>query len=329
MPFTHDIIVVGASAGGLPALKELVAAFPADLPASVFVVSHLSPHSPSLLPEILARQGPLPASVPDDHEPIAHRRIYVAPSDCHLLVERNQVRVVRGPKENRHRPAVDPLFRSAAWAYGPRVVGVVLSGNLDDGTAGLWAIKTCGGTTVVQAPTDALYPDMPRSAVLENEVDHILPVREIGPLLVDLAGQVVDGAPELNPPERIKTEIEFAKMNRDVSDMNTLGALSPFTCPACRGALWELHDGDHLRYRCHVGHAYSRDTLLSEQTTAIEDALFQALRAVEEKATALRRLSERHAGRSAPLMTEFSERADSLEGTAEVLKELLNGRGDS
>jgi len=328
MPFTRDIIVVGASAGGLPALKALVQSLPKDLPASVFVVSHLSPRTPSALPEILGRVGSLPAGVPQDGAPIERGRIYVAPADFHLLVEPERIRVVRGPRENRHRPAVDPLFRSAAWAHGPRVIGVDLSGSLDDGTAGLWAIKSSGGVTVVQDPVDALYPDMPRSAALGNDVDYVLPVAEMGPLLTRLASEVVPSSNGFNPPESLKTEIEFAKMNRDVSDMNGLGKLSMFTCPACHGALWELQEGDHLRYRCHTGHAFSKESLLEEQTVAIEDALYQALRAVEEKAASLRRLSERHAGRSESLTTEYQGRAATLEHTAEVLRNLLVGKED-
>jgi two-component system chemotaxis response regulator CheB len=242
-----------------------------------------------------------------------------------MLVERGVVRVVRGPRENRHRPSVDALFRSAAWSYGPRVVGVILSGYLDDGTAGLWAVKTCGGLAIVQDPADAIQPQMPQEAAMEIDVDYKLPVAEIGPLLVKLAQQPVE-LPEVFPrPEEIKTEIEFAKMDRDITDMAKLGHLSPFTCPTCRGALWELQNDDILRYRCHTGHAFSKDSLLAEQSISIEDAIFSALRAVEEKAAALRRLGERHRGRSDTLTEDFVNRARDLERTAEVLRSLLSG----
>ena len=200
--------------------------------------------------------------------PIERGRIHVAPPDNHLLVERDLVRVIRGPRENRHRPAIDPLFRSAAWSYGPRVVGVVLTGNLDDGTAGLWAIKSCGGTTVVQEPEDAQHPDMPMSALMHNRIDHRLPLREIPALLVRLVQEQVDGALP-TPPAGLKDEIEFTKMNRDLRDSQRLGALSPFTCPSCRGALWELEEGGHLRYRCHTGHAFSNASLLIDQGMSI------------------------------------------------------------
>lgn len=322
---TRDIVVVGASAGGIPTLKTLVGSLPADFPAAMFIVQHMSPEAKSVLPEILARAGPLPVSSASDNEEIQLGHIYVAPPNCHLLVEPEQVRVVRGPRENRHRPSVDVLFRSAAWAFGPRVVGVVLTGYLDDGTAGLWAIKTCGGVTVVQDPFDALHQAMPESAAKAVDVDYSLPVSQIAPLLVQLAHEPIDPLREFARPSTIKTEIEFAKMDRDITDMNTLGTLSPFTCPACRGALWELQDGDILRYRCHTGHAYSKESLLSDQTTAVEDALYAALRAVEEKSTALRRLSERHAGHSEPLEKDYRNKASELDETAQVLRSLLAG----
>jgi two-component system chemotaxis response regulator CheB len=321
---TRDIITIGSSAGGVETLERLVAMFPADFPASVFIVQHTGPVGESWLPEILMRRGPLRASFPRDKEKIEPGHIYVAPKNCHLLVEPGVTRVVRGPHENRHRPAIDPLFRSAAWAYGPRVVGVVLTGYLDDGAAGLWAIKSCGGTTIVQAPWDAIHPDMPRNAAMASDVDHTLSLAEIGPLLVNLSHTHVNGrAPA--PPESLKTEIEFAKMDRDITDMSQLGKLSPFTCPACRGALWELENGDLLRYRCHTGHAYSSDSLVGDQTNAIEEALYSALRAVEEKATALRRLRERHEGRPGTLAAEFDAKARELDQTAETLRVMLAG----
>jgi two-component system chemotaxis response regulator CheB len=319
----RDIVVVGASAGGVSTLKELVALLPADFPAAMFIVQHMSPGAQSLLPQILARSGRLPVTSPEDREAIQPGHIYVARPDTHLLLEAEHVRVVRGPRENRHRPSIDPLFRSAAWSYGPRVVGVVLTGYLDDGAAGLWAIKSCGGVAIVQDPSDALHHDMPINAARAIDVDYTLPVSEIAPLLVKLAREPIDPKMDFVRPANIATEIGFVKMERDIADMNTLGSLSAFTCPTCRGALWELHD-DVLRYRCHTGHAFSKDSLLGEQTTAIEDALYSALRAVEEKATVLRRLGERSAGRSDMLQADFESKATALEQTAEVLRSILS-----
>jgi two-component system chemotaxis response regulator CheB len=205
-------------------------------------------------------------------------------------------------------------------------VGIVLSGYLDDGPEGLWAIKSCGGLTIVQDPSDAIHSDMPENAAMAVDVDHILRVTEIAPLLVRLASEPIATSTKIARPETIKTEIEFAKMDRDITDMSKLGKLSPFTCPSCRGALWELQEGDDLlRYRCHTGHAYSKEALLSDQSTAIEDALYSALRAVEEKATALRRLGERHQGRSESLTAEYQDKAKELDGTAEVLRSMIAG----
>lgn len=322
---TRDIVVVGASAGGVQTLQQLVSLLPADFPATIFIVQHLSPSEKSLLPEILSRCSSVPVSLPNDGARFHANQIYIAPANHHLLVEPERMRVVRGPRENRHRPAIDALFRSAAWSYGPRVVGVVLTGYLDDGTAGLWAIKTCGGLTIVQDPADALHGDMPGNAALTVDVDYSLPVSEIGPLLVRLAREQINGAKAFTRPETMKTEIEFATMDRDITDMNKLGTLSPFTCPTCRGALWELQDGDILRYRCHTGHAFSKDSLLTDQSTAMEDALYSALRAVEEKAAALRRLGERHVGRADRLTADYNAKARDLDGTAEVLRSMLAG----
>src|SRR5437588_11068380 len=185
----HDIIVVGASAGGVEALVTLARSLQRNLQAAVFVVLHIPAQSPSLLPEILGRAGPLKAVQATDDMQIEQGHIYVAPPDHHMLMELGKVRVVRGPKENRHRPAVDPLFRSAALAYGPRVIGVILTGALDDGTAGLLAVKRRGGIAVVQDPSEAMYPSMPSSALAHVEVDHVLSLADIGPLLGRLASQ--------------------------------------------------------------------------------------------------------------------------------------------
>jgi two-component system chemotaxis response regulator CheB len=183
----HDrLVVIGTSAGGIEALRAIAAALPADFPAAIAIVMHLSPQSPGILDDILNRAGPLRADVARGGERLQPGHIYVAPADAHLLVEPGRLRLTRGPKENRFRPAIDPLFRTAAQVYGPAAVGVILTGNLDDGTAGLWAIKKLGGTTVVQDPADAMFPAMPESAVRHVEIDHVVPLAAIAPLLVRL-----------------------------------------------------------------------------------------------------------------------------------------------
>lgn len=209
----HDVITVGASAGGVEALVTLAGSLPANLPAAIFLVLHIPAQSPSLLPDILNRAGPLRASHPDDGEAIQYGRIYVAPPDQHLLVEEGIVRIIHGPKENRHRPAIDPLFRSAARIYSTRVVGVILTGSLDDGTAGLLAIKRRGGITVVQEPKDALFSSMPLSAIAHIEVDHVLRLSAIGPLLVRLAHQPAAAEGSYPVPKDMELETKATAMD--------------------------------------------------------------------------------------------------------------------
>ncbi len=293
----HDIIVVGASAGGVEALRTLVASLPGDLPAALFVVLHVPADGHSALPEILMHAGRLSASHPQDGDPITHGHIYIAPPDYHLLVELGHVRVVRGPRENRHRPAVDPLFRSAARAYGPRVVGIVLSGMLDDGTAGLRAIWERGGVGLVQSPDDALFEGMPLSAIMNDHPKAVLPVAAIGPELVRLAHEPVPdaaSATEAAPSKTLEMETHVAAFDMDaIEDPDKPGKPSVYGYPECGGVLWELADAQVLRYRCRVGHAYTAESLLADQSQRLEDALWAATRGLEEKAALSHRLGAR------------------------------------
>jgi len=273
----RDIVVVGASAGGVEALTSLVRALPGDLPASVFVVLHLPATGSSALPDILSRAGRLPASHAKDGEPIEQRRIYVAPPDYHLLLRAGHVRATRGPRENGHRPAVDPLFRSAAFEYANRVVGVVLSGALDDGTAGLLAVKSRGGVAIVQHPEDALYPGMPHNAIEHVEVDHVLPAADIGETLGRLAAE-----PATDPAgagsDDMQTKVELEGFSMEAIEGGHPGRPSGFSCPDCNGVLWEIRDGGLVRFRCRVGHAWSPESLLTQQSESLEAALWVALR---------------------------------------------------
>jgi two-component system, chemotaxis family, protein-glutamate methylesterase/glutaminase len=275
----HDIIVLGASAGGVEALAQIVRPLPADLPAALFVVLHVPPHGTSVLPAILNRAGRLRASHAVDGEAIEHGRIYVAPPDHHLLVRRGTVHLSRGPRENSARPAVDPLMRTAARAYGPRVVGVVLSGNLDDGTAGLVAIKRRGGVAVVQDPNESLFAGMPRSAVENAAPDHVLPLGMIPAVLRELTATEVHGSEEPEPMlDDTDDAFEMAEPPRPAGPREDAGGgndgsggkratesrPSTYTCPECHGSLWEVHDGEILRFQCRVGHRYSVNTLVAE-----------------------------------------------------------------
>ncbi len=321
----HDMITIGASAGGVEALVKLVGSLPGNLPAAIFLVLHIPAQSPSLLPNILNRAGQLHVLHPVDGQAIQYGHIYVAPPDQHLLVEEGMVRIVRGPKENRHRPAIDPLFRSAARTYGTRVVGVILTGSMDDGTAGLLAIKRRGGKAVVQDPQDALFSSMPRSAIAHVEVDHVMPLSDIGPLLAQLVHDEAAGQRDFPISKDMEMEAKFAAMDmREGQNRENVGTPSAFSCPECGGVLWEVHDGDLLRFRCRVGHAFSVDSVLAGQTEVIEEALWTALKALEENASFSRRLAH-DAGNSGKdwLAKRFGERVQEAERNAAVIREVL------
>jgi two-component system, chemotaxis family, protein-glutamate methylesterase/glutaminase len=288
-----NIIVIGASLGGIDAMKELVGGLPERFPATILFVQHVGPTATSLLPKILADAGPLPVSSPTDFEPLKSGHIYVAPPDHHLLLEQGYVRLTRGPKENRFRPSIDTLFRSAAYAYGPRVVGVVLTGMLDDGTAGLWAVKDRGGTSIVQDPKEATAPSMPQSAMQYVEVDYRLPLSGIAPLLTELAQTPAAKEGAYAVAERMKIEVEIAKEDTAIDKgIQDLFEPSYYTCPECQGVLLQLKEGGILRFRCHTGHAYTAGTLLEEGQVMAEDTLWGAIRSLEERILLLRQLAE-------------------------------------
>jgi two-component system chemotaxis response regulator CheB len=323
----RDIVVVGCSAGGVETLRRFVALLPEDLPAAVFIVMHLAPHSAGALPNILKNDGPLPAASPADGDPIKEGHIYVAPPDHHLLIEPGRIRVVRGPKENRNRPAIDPLFRSAAWSHGPRVIGVVLTGTLDDGTSGMWAIKSCGGVTVVQDPDDALYREMPAAVLAAMEVDHRVKLDDLGTLLARLTREDSQGAPiDPTAASRARAETEYVEMRREIEEMGELGKPAGFTCPTCHGSLWELKDGELVRYRCHVGHAFSPESLTAEADSDVEMALYSALRAMEENAEISRRIALRYGEKLPTQSKRHEEKAAELDRSADVLRQVLARR---
>lgn len=301
----HYLILLGASAGGVEAVSAAVAGLPADLNAAVCVVIHLRPDAKSRLPEILARVTGLRVVAARNGMALEPGVVYVGVPDLHMLIEasegdRGSVRLVRGPRENRTRPAVDPLFRSAALAFGPRVIGVVLSGALDDGTAGLWSVKDRGGIALVQEPDDAAVPSMPSCALAEVAVDHVAPAHELGPLLARLVRQ----PPPAEPPqqrqatEELEREVGISAID-EVSHAQSerYGQPSRFTCPDCGGVLWEIGGEGPLRFRCEVGHAHSSATLAETQTEAAEAAMWSALRALEDKAELARRRSVAAAAR--------------------------------
>lgn len=296
---SHDIIVIGASAGGIEALTDLFGRLNPNLHAAVFVVLHISPESKSYLPSILSRLGSLPAAHAEDGQEIKYGRAYIAPPNQHMILEDGQVHLTVGPKENGFRPAVDPLFESAARAYGRRVAGVILSGNLYDGSKGLLAIKKAGGIAMVQDPGQAIYPGMPSNAMGFVKVDYVLSAQEIASMLNMLNtsdGQGREGGMQMNelrtdPPDEsgkvIQDEIETYEKS------GSHNRRSIFTCPDCGGVLWEMRDEQIVHYRCHVGHIYSPEVLLASQDSQVENAFWTAIRALVEKAALANRLAVR------------------------------------
>lgn len=321
----HDIIVIGASAGGLDALKQIVKELPKDIPAAIFIVMHISPSSPDVLHTILNSEGGLPVTSAVNGEVIQHGHIYVAPPDHHLLLEKTTIRLSHGPKENMHRPAIDPLFRSAAYADGPRVIGVLLSGPIDDGTVGLLVVKSCGGIAVVQDPKDAVYPTMPRSALENIEVDYSVPVSRIASLLGELANIPVEKNTGHHVPEKamIESGIEEMKKNSP-QDMAELGKPSTFTCPECNGTLWEIREGKLFRFRCRVGHAYSPVSMVEEQSEKAETSLWIAMRSLEENAELYRRMAAKEREmNNTMLANRFEERAKDVEHHVGTIRQIL------
>jgi two-component system chemotaxis response regulator CheB len=323
---THDIIVIGASAGGVEAISTIVAELPRDLRAVVLVVLHLA-RGRSVLPEILTRVGRMRAVHPSDGDPLHYGRIYVAPPDHHLVVEGHKVRTTHGPTENGVRPAVDTLFRSAARSYGPRVIGVVLTGSLDDGTAGLAAIKEAGGISVVQDPDEAFAPSMPRSALQHVEIDHVLPLREIAPLLVSLTHEGTGEAATQRGPHVRAMEPDRGEIPIALREQDRPGELTVFTCPECNGNLWESEEAGILRFRCRVGHVYTADSMLAAHTDAVDRALWFALKALEERVALTRKLAERARARQHSWVARaFEERAAAAEEHVAAVREVLSTR---
>jgi two-component system, chemotaxis family, protein-glutamate methylesterase/glutaminase len=279
----RDIIVVGTSAGGLEALSELISYLPPNLAASLFIVQHMSPqHSGEILVERLQEQKKFKCALAKDGERFVRGRVYIAPPDCHLLLKERHMLVSKGARENRYRPAIDPLFRSAAIAHGPRVIGVVLTGLLDDGTVGLSAIKRCGGLTMVQDPKSAAYPDMPQSVLNNVAVDFCGPTAEIGRFLAIYAGK--PRGRKRTVPKDIKTEAIIAeRVLSDVTQVETLGTQVPYNCPNCGGVLWAIGSSRAQRYRCHTGHSYTAASLMTSQSERIEETLWISLRMFEER----------------------------------------------
>jgi two-component system chemotaxis response regulator CheB len=319
----RDIVVIGSSMGGIEALSSMAGQLPAGLPAAVLVVQHTSPDSPRLLGQILSDRGPLPAFIAEDGMPIERGRIYIAPPNRHMLATADGIRITFGPRENRSRPAIDPLFRTAAVNFRSRVIGVVLTGLLGDGAAGLLAVKRCGGMPMVQSPYDAEFADMPRRA-LDLVVDaQKFALLDLGVSLIRHCGEPAPEPPEV--PEALLIETRLTERDMGMEDWGKVPSRpTSFTCPECKGAIHEIHEDGLTRYRCRVGHAYSTHDLLGDKAKAVEESLWVALQTLEERAQMLEAMASDdrrrgwHRGASS-----YDERARETRVHADRLRGLL------
>jgi two-component system, chemotaxis family, protein-glutamate methylesterase/glutaminase len=286
------IIVIGASAGGLEVLTKLIKQFPEELPAAVFVVMHMAATSSAeIVVNHIQKHTRISCKVAVNKAFIQSGNIYLAPADHHLLISGNYMLVTQGPRENQFRPAIDPLFRSAAASYSSSVIGIVLSGMLHDGTVGMDAVKRSGGISIIQHPEDAPYPDMPLSVLKNVEVDHAVPVAEMGELVMRLLQEKVSS--ETEAPYDIKVEARIAeRVMGTTEEIDKIGKRVPYTCPECGGNLWELSHGSLLRYRCHLGHTFSGDSLMNTLNEELEESLWIALRILEERKNLLSTMVE-------------------------------------
>jgi two-component system chemotaxis response regulator CheB len=319
----HDIIVIGGSAGATGPLKQILGRLPIDLPAAVFVVLHLPPQGVGILSTVASSAGPLPVVQAENGMIIRNGQVYLAAPDHHLLIFESHIMLGRGPRENMVRPAIDPLFRSAAMQYGPRVIGVVLSGLLSDGAAGLKAIKRCGGVALVQDPSDAIADEMPLRALETTTVDLCVPGARLGDVLSDLAREPAGRA--LPVPSEISLEVEIAAGERIGSDSLTgIAEPAPLTCPSCGGVLSTIKMGQPLRFRCQVGHAYTVDALAKEQESRVDEALRVALRIIGERAELVQRMADdgRQSGRVA-VAQMYGRRAAEYREYADMIRRVM------
>jgi two-component system, chemotaxis family, protein-glutamate methylesterase/glutaminase len=301
---TRDVILIGASAGGIVAMHQLLAVLPADLPASVFLTLHLSPYFSSNLDQVLGRSSQLPVKTAEDLLPIERGTVYVAPPDRHLVFADGVMRLERGPKENLHRPCINVMFRSAAEQYGERAIGVILSGLLDDGAAGLWEIQQRGGVTIAQDPEDAEYPSMPPAAIQGFKVDYVARLAEVGMLLDGLTRQTID---------------EVKNPTAEVSVMERTNQV----CPDCGGAMQLARMGTGLEeYRCHVGHRMAPESMIVSKEETVQWSMWNGLSQLEEL---IWLMQERAEAAQEPRRSELRRKIGEKQRMAAELRGMLNG----
>jgi two-component system, chemotaxis family, protein-glutamate methylesterase/glutaminase len=329
-PAQREAVAIGASAGGVEALTKVISGLPPELPAAVFVVLHLPPTAYSVLPSILARSGALPVTAALDAERFQRGHVYVAPPDSHMLVVDDHIRLSRGPRENGHRPAIDPLFRSVARAFGAHAIGVVLSGTLDDGTAGLRFLKGRGGAAIVQDPDEALYGGMPASAIEHVPVDRVATADDLADAICTMIDEPLEGRHVANPGPPVTDPMSRSEPPDLVAlppddDEITQGDPTTLTCPDCGGVLNAHEDGELIRFGCQVGHSYSPESLVNGQAEALESALWAAIRALEERSDLFRRMARRAGGETTRMRLE--DRAAKLDREARSVKQIASQLG--
>jgi two-component system chemotaxis response regulator CheB len=287
-----NIIVIGASAGGFRAINQLIANIPDQLPTAIFVVMHMGKQSmPEIILQHIQKNTGFSCVLPSHGDPIKKGHLYIAPRDCHMLLTKGVIHITKGPHENRWRPSIDVLFRSAAAAYDSRTIGIVLSGMMDDGTSGMSAIKRSGGVCIVQEPEEAEFPDMPKNVLNNVDVDYRVPVNDIGYILDDLFAKPQGPMHEI--PEDIRIEAAITQnMASNINDMSKIADQSVFTCPECGGGLWAVKNDKAHRYRCHTGHTYNEKLLVETQAEAVEGSVWVCIRMLEERKALLRTVAE-------------------------------------
>jgi two-component system, chemotaxis family, protein-glutamate methylesterase/glutaminase len=319
------LLVIGTSAGGNSALPELIQQLTPEMGLCVFVAIHLSKTSiGEMLVQRLQKVTTLKCKIPENDETILDNHIYFAAPDHHLIIRRDKILLGRGPMENRYRPSIDALFRSAAVAYGPRVIGVVLTGMLEDGTSGMYAIKKCGGHCIVQDPGEARYPDMPKAVLKVLKPNYLLPVAKMG-AAIEGSIQILHKKKRARIPLDLIREAQIAeRVNIGIEAVEDLGKLSKISCPDCGGSLWEINDKGHSHYRCHVGHAFSEEGLINSMEVSTEASLWMALRMLEERKSLLRKIGEKELKKSnSNLAASYLQRSVEIEAHARKLKEIL------
>jgi two-component system chemotaxis response regulator CheB len=319
------LVVIGASAGGVEALIQLTSRLPKDLPAVILIVVHVSSSVPSFLPQVLRRKCKLPVAHARNNETMQAGHVYIAPPNHHMLVQDGKLRLTHGPRQNGHRPAIDLLFDTAASHHGQCVIGIVLSGMLDDGSRGLRIVKTHGGMAVVQSPEDATFGSMPNSAIARTTVDHVLPAAEIGAQLPEWVATIKQCLQEVDPPVDEEFEQQFVQDDKHrFEDGQGNDNRTMLTCPDCGGVLWEMHNNGELHYRCHVGHVYSLESLLNDKDNMVERALWTAVRALEENASLARRMANRARETNRPHSVHaFEARASDQAKNADLIRSVL------